>query len=122
MYSGVVNISWTNWLEALMKEKQLNNKGLAALLKISPSTVGNWLAGAKPETDSILRLAELAGEVPARVFNIANGLVADDKKGRLSPYEQKVEALIDKLVKLAPEDQDEIDAIVEVKLSRRRKG
>lgn len=70
-----MNSIWLDWLKQLMREKKVNNKGLAALLLISPSTVGAWKKGAyKPDAISIVKLADLsesgitAGELFAMIY------------------------------------------------------
>lgn len=65
-----------------MKAKDLNNKGLAGLLGVSPSTVGNWLDGKhKPEAAMISKLADLASFQWSQLFEIVypqpNGGQAD---------------------------------------------
>lgn len=124
MYSSFVD-TWTDWLRALMKRLDVNNKGLAALLSVSPTTVANWLAGGPPEADSILSLAKLSKDKPTEIFAIAYGLVdsePDAATAGLSPREQRARVLTGKILRLADYDQDELDAIVEVKLARHGKG
>lgn len=101
LYSMAEN--WPNWLKKLMASKNLNNKGLAALLKVSPSTVGNWRDGGKPDADNLAHLAELAGgevsggqlfemvyggragpEIPNQVIEDINRIVAD-----MPPHQQR---------------------------------
>ena len=56
-----MNSIWLDWLADLMRKKKVNNKGLAALLFVSPSTVGAWKNGDyKPDPISIIKLAELS--------------------------------------------------------------
>lgn len=73
--------TWPEWLKEFMVGRDLNQKGLAKLLGVSPSTVGNWIEGEKPKSEMIIRLAALAEADPADLFVIVNGLfvLRDDK-------------------------------------------
>lgn len=74
MYSLKMVTKWPDWLADFMAKKDLNNKGLAIKLEIAQSTVGNWLNGEKPKSEMIIKLATLAGDDPADLFSVVNGL------------------------------------------------
>lgn len=99
MYSIFVVTSWPKWLEDYMVRRNLNNKGLAKLLGVSQSTVGNWLAGGKPEAEKIVKLAELAGDKPVDLFAVIYELLdqvegAERTPALPNPIEQDIHLIL----------------------------
>ena len=120
-YSGFMTTTWLTWLADLMAKKEVNNKGLATLLGISPSTVGNWKDGVKPEADMIVRLAALAHQNAAELFALVYGVAGPDGDSGQTPRSQRIEELAEKIAQLGDDDQDELDALIALKLSRQAK-
>lgn len=86
-----------------MRKKQVNNKGLASLLIVSPSTVGGWKKGDyKPDAVSIIKLAELSdSEISApELFAMVYGQpLPTDRPTRT--WEELIETMpIDQLARL----------------------
>lgn len=66
---------FSDLLRSKMAEMNINNKGLAVLVEVSPSTVGAWLDDVyPPQAENLMRLAEVIRESPLRLFNIVYGL------------------------------------------------
>lgn len=94
VYSDCVRSTWPEWLEDLKVKLDVNNKGLAALLGISPSTVGHWLSGNfRPEVAQIIGLATLAPVSPVELFAIVYDLKWDDVRDDQARYRDIVEGL-----------------------------
>lgn len=63
--------SFIEEITRVMDERHLNQRRLAALAKVNPSYVSNWMLGQVPSPEVVLRLAQAVGESPVRWLRVA---------------------------------------------------
>lgn len=90
--------TFIRFLKSWMSSKDINNKGLAVLLGVSPSTVGGWVNDAyRPDGERILKLAEVTGRSPIDIFAMAYELDLEGAGGRRDALDAEMAALLDGL-------------------------
>lgn len=109
---------WPDWLRDVMATKDLNNKGLAALLDVSGSTVGNWLEGKhRPEAALIGKLADLAGVAWTELYDIVYPQPGQARKALADPSQSVDPLTLDLLRLLARRTEAERAMVVEAATS-----
>ncbi|WP_297721841.1 helix-turn-helix transcriptional regulator [Intestinimonas sp.] len=120
-------------LKYLMEHYGLTNYQLAKELNCSPSSVANWLSGvSRPQKRTVTMIAakfdvseedicgdpipHIKGEIRLRDTAPPHKIAPTDQKSSSNPD------LLQKLEMLSPEDQEEIQLLIEMKLARRKQG
>lgn len=67
-----MNENFADWLRGAMERRGLRQSQLAAYIGLTPSAVSKWLSGgAKPDPESVAKLAELFHEPLAKIYELA---------------------------------------------------
>ena len=124
-------MSFAQNLKYLMEHYDLTNYQLAKELNCSPSSVSNWLSEiSRPQKRTVATIAAkfdvsieaLCGEELPHIKgkNRLSGMTPPHKAAPVSQEASSKPDILQKLEMLPPEDQEEIQLLIEMKLARKK--